>query len=271
MKVAHFAALVVLLALAGRGDDFHPPGGATYARTNGAITILPGGRALKPMGSQIELGPGAFGLAISPKGLIGVPETGFERFGVSILEPHKDAWNQRLLWAIPTDELDPKSRAAKQPDRWESTSYGIAFDSEKAVWIAEGDTGKVRLLDTTNGARRKLININTGEFHNSYTADLAIDPARHILYALDQANDRLVLIDTVKDTILSSVATGHMPFTIALSPDLNTVYVANIGISRYQVLPNPLSFPPPETNAREANSVLLNKRPRSSSSAPGAS
>jgi YVTN family beta-propeller protein len=257
MKVAYVTALVVFLVFAGWADDFHPPAGASYAHANGNVTILPGGRALKPMGSQIELGPGAFGLAISPKGLIGVSETGFERFGVSVLEPKKDSWNQRLLWAVPTDDLDPKSRAAKQPDRWQSASYGIAFDSEKAVWIAEGDTGKIRLLDATNGARRKLININSGDFHNSYTADLAIDPVRHILYALDQANDRLVLVDTVRDTILSSVSTGRMPFTIALSPDRNTVYVANIGISRYQVLPALLPFPPPETNARESNSVSV--------------
>ena len=256
------AVLVLPLAPASRADDFHPPGGATYARTNGAITILPGGRALKPMGSQIELGPGAFGLAISPKGLIGVSETGFERFGVSVLEPKKDAWNQRLLWAVPTDDLDPQSRAARQPDRWQSASSGIAFDSEKSVWIAEGDTGKIRLLDATNGARRKLININSGDFRNSYTAELAIDPVRHILYVLDQANDRLVLIDTVKDTILSSVATGYMPFTIALSPDRNTAYVANIGLARYQVLPNALPFPPsgssaPDANAQESNSVSV--------------
>ena len=94
-------------------------------------------------------------------------------------------------------------------------------------------------------------------------ADLAIDPVRHILYVIDQANDRLVLIDTVKDMVLSSVSTGRMPFTIALSPDRNTVYVANIGMFRYQVLPGAsvadaartglpfpaFGFPSPETVA----------------------
>jgi YVTN family beta-propeller protein len=236
-------ALLFVLGSHLLADDFHPPGGEAYAHTSGNVTILPGGRALKPMGSQIEVGPGAFGLAISPKGLIGVSETGFERFGVSVLEPHKDAWQQRLLWAVPADELDPQSKAAKQPDRWQTASYGIVFDSEKSVWIAEGDTGKIRLLDATNGTRRKVIGINAGDFHNSYTADLAIDPVRHILYVVDQANDRLVLIDTVKDAVLASIGTGHMPFTIALSPDRNTAYVANIGIFRYQVLPGALPFP----------------------------
>src|SRR5665213_1014073 len=138
MKAAYVAALVVVLACASRADDFHPPGGATYARSNGAVTILPGGRAIKPLGSQIELGPGAFGLAISAKGLIGVSETGFERFGVSVLEPRKSTWQQHLLWAAPTDD-DTQTKSAKPTDRWESATFGIAFDSEKSVWIAEGD------------------------------------------------------------------------------------------------------------------------------------
>jgi len=273
------AAFIFLLALPCLGDDFHPPGGENYAHTAGTVTILPGGRAIKPLGSQIEVGPGAFGLAISAKGLIGVSETGFERFGVSVLEPRKDTWQQHLLWAAPADD-DTQTKSAKPTDRWESATYGIAFDSEKSVWIAEGDSGKVRLIDASNAARRKLISINTGDWHNSYTADLALDPVRHILYVIDQANYRLVLIDTIKDTILSSIATGRMPFTIALSPDRNTVYVANIGMFRYQALPGaglpfpPFGFPSPEAvagvlrnavqvqplgdpNDRESNSICI--------------
>ncbi len=277
------AALAFLLMQPGRADEFHPPGGSNYAHTSGNVTILPGGRALKPMGSQIEVGPGAFGLAISPKGLIGVSETGFERFGVSVLEPHKDSWEQHLLWAQPADEGDTKTlpgKPPKQAERWESASYGIAFESEKSVWIAEGDSGKIRLIDSSSGARRKLVSINAGDCHNSYTADLAIDPPRHILYVIDQANYRLVLIDTLKDVILSSIPTGRMPFTVALSPDRNTAYVANIGLFRYQALPDKglpfpaFGFPSPETvagvlrdgiqvpplgdpNERESNSICV--------------
>jgi len=250
------AALTLVLAQTGSADDFHPPAGVAYAHTNGNVTVLPGGRAIKPMGSQIEVGPGAFGLAISPKGLIAVSETGFERFGLSILEPRKDTWQQRLLWAASPRDVEAAGKTNKQTDRWDSASYGIAFDSEKSVWIAEGDSGKIRLLDESNGTRRKVISINTGDWHNSYTADLAIDPVRHILYAIDAANYRLVLIDTVKDVVLSSIATGRMPFTMGLSPDRNTVYVANIGMFRYQVLPGQsglafpaFGFPSPETVA----------------------
>ncbi len=263
------AASTILLAGALTADDFHPPGGVNYAHTSGNVTFLPGGRALKPLGSQIEVGPGAFGLAVSPKGLIGVSETGFERFGVAVLAPHKTAWEEKMFWAQPTDD-ESTGKASKQPDRWQSASYGIAFDSEKAVWIAEGDSGKIRLIDSGNGARRKLVSINSGDWKNSYTADLAIDPVRHILYVLDQANYRLVLIDTVKDLVLSSIATGRMPFTLALSPDRNTVYVANVGMFRYKTLPGTglpwpaFAFPSPQAtealgdpNDREANSVCV--------------
>jgi DNA-binding beta-propeller fold protein YncE len=261
---AHIAASLALLAGVCLADDFHPPAGTAFAHTNSAVTVLPGGRVLKPMGTQIQIGPGAFGLAISPKGLIGVSETGFERFGAAVLEPRKDSWELHLLWAAPTDDTDPMGKPQpKPPDRWESNSYGIAFDSEKSVWIAEGDSGKVRLIDASSGARRKLVSINTGDWHDSYTSDLAIDPVRHILYVLDQANYRLVLIDTIKDVVLSSVPTGRMPFTIALSPDRNTAYVANRGMFRYQVLPNKsaLNFPfagsPGDPNDRESNSICV--------------
>ena len=234
-------AALFLLAPTGFADDYHPPGGVSFPHTSGNVTILPGGRALKPMGSSIDVGPGAMGLAISPRGLIGVAATGFERFGITVLEPAKDKWQEQLIWAIPPDAVD--GSGDKKADRWTSTSYGIAFDSEKSIWISEGETGKVRLVDVSNGARRRVVSINAGDWHNSYTADLAIDPVRHILYVLDQANYRMVLIDTVKDVVLSSVNTGRMPFTITLSPDRNTAWVANVGMFRYSILPGGIPFP----------------------------
>ncbi len=271
------AACLAIAVLPGLAENFNPPGGLNYAHTSGNVTILPGGRALKPLGNQIDVGPGAFGLAISPKGLIGVAETGFERFGVAIIEPRKGEWRERLFWSATKD--DDGSKSKKDEDRWESVSYGIAFDSEKNIWVSEGDSGKVRLLDTGDGGRRRMIDIDSDQYHNSYTTDLAIDPIRNILYVLDQANERLVLIDTKKYAVLSSVATGHMPVTIALSPDRNTAYVANIGMFRYRVLPGvaadhshalpfpALAFPssdpapgiPPlgDPNARESNSISV--------------
>lgn len=199
---------------------------------------------------------------------------------MAVIEPRKGEWRERLFWAAPKDEDDDsKSRSKKEEDRWESVSYGVAFDSDKSIWVSEGDSGKVRLLDTDDGGRRRMVDIDSDQYHNSYTSDLAIDPVRHILFALDQANNRLVLIDTKKYNVLSSVSTGHMPVTIALSPDRYTAYVANIGMFRYRVLPGvvgdrsralpfpALAFPSSDSapgvpalgdpNARESNSISV--------------
>ena len=110
------AACFALAVLPGLAENFNPPGGLNYAHTSGNVTVLPGGRALKPLGNQIDVGPGAFGLAISPKGLIGIAETGFERFGVAIVAPRKGEWRERLIWSAVRDDDDSKSK--KDEDRW---------------------------------------------------------------------------------------------------------------------------------------------------------
>jgi DNA-binding beta-propeller fold protein YncE len=245
----YFCRQLVLLLLTGIAGaaDYHPPGGTSYVRTTGDLTILPGGRALKPMGSQIEVGPGAFGLAISPKGLIAVANTGFERYGISVLEPRKDTWREQQIWAVSPEATAARFLAKEGDSLWQGVSYGIAFDSEKAVWVTEGDSGKIRLVDVSNASRKKLITINSGEWHNSYTADLAFDSARHLLFVVDQANFRVAIVDSLKGEVVSSVKTGRMPFAIALSPDRNTAYVTNAGMFQYQVLPGVIKEDPIRT------------------------
>ncbi len=46
-----------------------------------------------------------------------------------------------------------------------------------------------------NGTRRRSIDLNQGGFDDSYTGDLALDAERGILYAVDQANFRVAVID----------------------------------------------------------------------------
>ena len=62
------------------GADFHPPAGQNCALVSASGTILPGGRILKPWGTQFDTGPGSFGLPVSPKGTVAVADIGYERF-----------------------------------------------------------------------------------------------------------------------------------------------------------------------------------------------
>ncbi len=57
------------------------------------------------------------------------------------------------------------------------------------------------------------------------------------MYVVDQANFRMVIIDTKKRAIVQSIRTGRLPFAIALSPDRKTAYVTNVGMFEYSAIP----------------------------------
>ena len=215
---AIFAAYTVSAA------DYHPPAGENYAIVGASGTVLPGGRFLRPYGSQIETGPGPFGLAISPKGAIATADTGYERFGVTLIQPptnNNNLWRVRHFWARTPNSTAPE---LADPD-WKGVAAGIAFDSEKSIWVSEGDSGRVRQIDLETGDRKKIVNLNSPEWSGSSTGQLALDSVRHLLYVVDEANARLTLVDARTGRVVSSVQTSGKPFAAALSPDGFTAYV----------------------------------------------
>jgi len=196
--------------------DYHPPAGDNYALVGASGTVLPGGRFLRPYGSQIETGPGPFGLAISPRGAVATADTGYERFGVTLIQPQTSGpWRVHHFWARTPHSTAPE---LADPD-WKGVAAGIAFDSEKSIWVSEGDSGRVRQIDIETGDRKKIVSLNSPEWSASSTGQLALDSVRHLLYVVDEANARVAVIDTRTGRILSSIRTGGKPAAAALSPD----------------------------------------------------
>ncbi|HVW85926.1 MAG TPA: hypothetical protein VHB50_14650, partial [Bryobacteraceae bacterium] len=221
--------LLLAAALASlRAADFRPPAGRRYATIAAAGSILPGGRVLQPFGRQITTGPGTFGLAINHKGLLATTDIGSDRIGISLIEQVKGEWQDRHLWA-----RTPGSTAAEtaEPD-WKGVFFGIAFETDRSLWVSEGDSGRLRLVDINSGNHQKIVNLNDREWRNSFSGDLAYDPARHLIFVIDQANFRLAIVDSKKGQVISSIRVGRMPFAIALSPDASTAYVTNVGVFR---------------------------------------
>ncbi|MES1257648.1 MAG: hypothetical protein ABUS51_04425 [Acidobacteriota bacterium] len=280
--------LVAISMLRAAAPEPRPPAENRYAQIAAAGSILPGGRVVQPYGTQLETGPGPFGLALSPRGVVATADIGFERFGVTRIERVKTSWSVGHWWARTPHSKLPE---IADPD-WNGVSFGIAFDSERSVWISEGNSGRLRLLDTRSGNHEKIVDLNQGEWRNSFTGDLAFDPVKRLLYVLDQANFRMVVVDAKKGQVLASVAVGRLPFAITLSPEGGTAYVTNVGVFQYAPLkasgPNgsaapglsfpAFGFPSPESrdgvrrhadaapvdvpglgdpNLREANSVCL--------------
>jgi YVTN family beta-propeller protein len=216
--------------------DYAAPAGVRSAlRRPGGESILPGGRLVSSLGRQYVTGPGPFGLAISPDGdLVVSANGGPDRYSMTILRRENGAWNVRQLVA-PQKRREPA--AEPEEDDWHSVFMGLAFNGDDELYASEGDSGRVRLIDPRSGARKHVFNLNQGGFEDSYTGDLALDRARGLLYVVDQANFRLVVIDTRKRRILASLRLGRLPFSIALSADGRKAYVTNIGMFEYKPVP----------------------------------
>jgi YVTN family beta-propeller protein len=232
-------ALAILGTSCSGAAEFRPPAGARYAQVAAGGSILPGGRVLQPLGVQLPTGPGTFGLAVNRKGVLATADIGYERVGITIADPgvrkpgKQETWQIDHIWA-----RTPGSKAAEQADpEWKGVFSGIAWDGDRSVWISEGDSGRLRLVDSSSGKRQKAVNLNAGEWKHSFAADFAFDAARHLIFAIDQANFRVAIVDARKGAVLSSVKVGRMPFAIALSPDGNTAYITNAGVFQYQPIP----------------------------------
>ena len=210
--------------MGGLAQDFQPPAGNNFAVVGANGTVLPGGRLIQPLGTQIETGPGPFGLAVSPAGVIATADVGSERFGVTIVEPpaKNGPWRLRHVWARTPHSTAPEFA----PPDWTGVTAGIAFGAGKSIWITEGSSGRIREIHSATGDHGKIVTLNTAEWTNSYTADLAYDSTRRLINVVDQSNARLAIIDEKSGRALSSVRLDAAPFAIALSPDALTAYIA---------------------------------------------
>jgi DNA-binding beta-propeller fold protein YncE len=222
MRVLCVGQYSLAFALSLAAAEFHVPAGDRYPVASAAGAILPGGRVLKPYGKELETGPGTGALAVGPKGLIASADTGPERFGVTLIEPPvKGVWRTHHVWA-----RTPDSRAPETADpEWKSVAAGLAFESEHALWVSEGPSGRIRLIDPQNGERRKLVSLSNPPSPPGRSGDLAIDSARRLLYALDREAARLVVIDTRSGRVRSGLALDQEPAAIALSEDSQTAWI----------------------------------------------
>jgi len=215
--------------------EYSAPAGVRPAiRRPGAATILPGGRIIESLGTQIVTGPGTFGLTISHDSKLLVSANGGpDRYSLTVIERGKSVpWEVRHLVAPRRRGGEPEGE-----DDWRSVFMGLALTRDKDLYASEGNSGRVRLVDLGSGNRKRTYELNADGYQDSYTGDLALDEERGWLYVLDQANFRLAAIDLRKHRVAASVRVGRLPFALALSPDKRKVYVTNIGMFEYKPLP----------------------------------
>ena len=196
--------------------------------------VLPNGRQIRPVGNWIPLAPFPFAIALKPDGSeAAVPSIGFP-FALNVIG-HPDSSTPAVRRLPNGEDNDPAIE----------THAGLAYSPDgKILYVATGNSGKIALYSTADWRQQGQLSLNQKigdtEFAHSFAASVLSSADGRTLYALDQANWRVVLIDASNSTalkIVASVPTGAYPFALALSPDGTRLYVTNSGLFEYSTIP----------------------------------
>lgn len=208
------------------------PAGDRYCQINPAgETIIPNGRVVKPMGNTVRIAPHPYGLALSPDGSVAVTaNSGNRPFSITVLE--NPTSSQPKVRQIPDGVMN-------DPNLLEDVFMGLAITPDnRSVWVSGGQSNKIFRYDLRSGTKLDSILCAQPDNPDGYLGDLVLTRDGNILYVCDQSNFRLVVADTRSRKVLHYISVGRYPFGVTLSPDEETVYVANVGMFEYNPLKN---------------------------------
>jgi len=238
-KIAAFAVTVLFLCHCRQtGQEpryvLSAPADKKYAQISADHSaVLPNGRLVTPAGKSIRVAPHPYGLTLSPdETTIITSNSGTFPFSLSIIRNYRS--DQPNVRQIERKEQDSK-------ETLETVFMGLAVSPDnRTVYASSGGSGEILLFDLDSAQRIDAISTNgrfaDGEFKEAYLGELVLNRAGTLLYVVDQANFRLVVIDVVKRQVLCNVQVGRYPFGVALSKDESKIYVANVGMFEYKTI-----------------------------------
>ena len=199
----------------------------THLDTTGT-TVIPNGRLIAPHGRTLRVAPHPYGLVLSRDGRLAISaNSGTAPFSISIIN--------NVLNDNPTVRQIPKG-ADNDDDLLGAVFMGVAISPDnRTVYVAGGEENKIFLFDIPTGEPRGIIDCSLSQTDTvGYIGDMKLSSDGQTLYAVDQIGFRLMIIDVPSRTVTQNVPVGRYPFGVALSPDEQKVYVANVGIFVYE-------------------------------------
>jgi len=235
-----FLAAFLAFALPCAAQDYTAPAGdRAPAKRLGAESILPGGRLLTPLGRQHVTGLLPLGIAISPNGKrIATVDGGAALPSTTVFHHAGPSLRRDRFEASPNENLGEEPAGGRDDFR------GVAFDGNNRIYISEGRSGRILLLNSGNGKLIRTYSLNQGGIRESDSAGLALDAKRKRLYVVDRVNHRMAVVDTGSGRVTRSVPVGHLPERISLSPDKQQAFVSGVES-------------PPDAKASEAHASSL--------------
>lgn len=198
-------------------------------------TVIPNGRIIRPYGRTLAVAPHPFGLVLSPDGRTAVTaNSGTNPLSISIIRD--------ILGTGPKVQQVPEGPFT---DRGvlAAVYMGLAIAPDnRRLYVAGGQENLIYVFDLTSGAKVDSIDCRYRDaqvdYTHGYIGDLVLNADGSRLFAVDQINFRMIIVDPIAGELLASVPVGRYPFGITLSPDGREAYVANVGMYEYQWIPS---------------------------------
>lgn len=194
------------------------PAGAQVAKVApGGTTILPNGRFVTPTGKRLWAGDNLWSVVLSPDG--------------KTLVGHYE--NTLALW--PAD--GSASRPTKTLAIRDGGFAGVFTKDGTRYLCSNGDAGHgISIYDTQNWDTEPIKIVVDRE---AYINDLALSPDGKWAYGVDVARQKVIVFDLTAGKVAAEAPAGRQPYACVLSPDGKRLYVANIGIFDYSLVPPP--------------------------------
>lgn len=203
------------------------PAGERYAEQNlQGECILPNGRKITPQGQLFRVQPHPYGLTLSPDGrwLITACSAGPQ---LSILD-----------LADPKGPVHTTLGGKNEEGILDAVFMGLGVDPDSdVVYVAGGSDWSIMAFDIAT--RERICRISCDHesggkrYRHGYVGDLRLSPDASLIYAVDQSNFRMLVVDIAERKVINSIPVGRYPFGITLSPDGQRAYVANVGMYEY--------------------------------------
>lgn len=224
----------------------------SFAKINlNGFSVLPSGRLVKPSGEYGLIGRAPYGMSVSND----------ERTAVIL---HSNAISVVDLSQAQMQISRFPSYNGKNKDVIKGASFiGACFAADnRRVFLSGGDKGKVWVFDVVESVVVDSFDLNLAHPESNkeaFATDLILDEKNDDLWVLDRAWFQLHRFSIKTHQIKASISTGRIPFGIAIAPKQNKIFVANVGMYAYPVVPGVnektkdsflLHFPPYGTHSK---------------------
>jgi len=115
-----------------------------------------------------------------------------------------------------------------------SVFMGLAISPDNnKLYVSGGQENLIYIFDLKTGEKEGYISCDDSLNNQGYIGDMILSSDGKYLFAVDQANFMLKVLNTQTKKIVGQAETGIYPFGIVLSPDEKNLFVVNAGVFKY--------------------------------------